>query len=64
MFKLKVIEKIPDSCNAKKHYQSLLREENAKLVKQSKIITQKLTRLENLKYFHINPKLKLLKLLY
>ena len=35
----KVIEKIPDSCNAKEHYQSFIKYKNTKSVKQSEIIT-------------------------
>ena len=33
------IEKEPDSCNAKEHYQSFIRKKNTKLVKQSKVIS-------------------------
>ena len=40
LFATKLIEKIPDSHNAKKHHQSFLREKNTKPVKQSKIIIQ------------------------
>ena len=36
---IKLIGKIPDSCNAKEHYQSFLRKQNRKSVKQSEIIT-------------------------
>ena len=35
----KLIEKIPDSRNAKEHYQSFIRKKNTKSVKQSEIIT-------------------------
>ena len=35
----KVIEKIPDSCNAKEHYQLFIKYKNTKSVKQSEIIT-------------------------
>ena len=35
----KLIEKIPDPCNAKEHYQSFIRKKNTKSVKQSRIIT-------------------------
>ena len=35
----KSIEKIPDPCNAKIHYQSFVRKKNTKSVKQSKIVT-------------------------
>ena len=35
----KLIEKIPDPCNAKQHYQSFTRKRNTKSVKQSKIVT-------------------------
>ena len=34
----KITEKIPDTCNAKQHYQSFIRRENRKSVKQSKLI--------------------------
>ena len=35
----KLIEKIPDPCNAKEHYQSFFKKEKQKSVKQSEIIT-------------------------
>ena len=35
----KLIEKIPDPCNAKEHYQSFIRKKNRKSVKQSEIVT-------------------------
>ena len=35
----KLIEKIPDRRNAKEHYQSFIRKENTKSVKQSEVIT-------------------------
>ena len=35
----RLIEKTPDLCNAKEHYQSFLRKKNRKSVKQSEIIT-------------------------
>ena len=35
----KLVEKIPDPCNAKERYQSFLRKKNRKSVKQSEIIT-------------------------
>ena len=35
----KLIGKVPDGCNAKEHYQSFLRKQNRKSVKQSEIIT-------------------------
>ena len=35
----KLIEKVPDPHNAKQHYESFLRKENRKSVKQSEIIT-------------------------
>ena len=35
MFANKLIEKVPDPCNAKQHYESYLRTKNKKLVKQS-----------------------------
>ena len=34
----KLIENIPDPCNAKEHYQSFIRKKNKKQVKQSEII--------------------------
>ena len=39
LFANKLIEKIPDPCNAKQHYQSFIRRKNRKSAKQSKIIT-------------------------
>ena len=47
MFANKLIEQIPDSFNAKEHYQSFIRKKNTKSVKQSKIITQKPKTFEN-----------------
>ena len=35
----KSVEKVPDPCNAKEHYQSFIRKKNRKSVKQSEIIT-------------------------
>ena len=35
----KLVEKIPDPCNAKEHYQSFTRKKNRKPVKQSEIVT-------------------------
>ena len=46
-FANKLIEQIPDSFNAKEHYQSFIRKKNTKSVKQSKIITQKPKTFEN-----------------
>ena len=43
----KLIEKILDPRNAKEHYQSFLRKENRKSVKQSEIITYQLKTFEN-----------------
>ena len=43
----KLIEKIPDSRNAKEHYQSFIRKKNTKSVKQSKIITYQPKTFEN-----------------
>ena len=37
----KLIEKVPDPYNAKKHYESFLRKKNRKSIKQSEIITYK-----------------------
>ena len=39
LFPNKLIQKISDSRNAKKHYQSFLRKKNTKSVKQSEIIS-------------------------
>ena len=39
LFWNKLIQKIPDSRNTKKHYQSFLRKKNTKSVKQSEIIS-------------------------
>ena len=39
LFTNKLIEKTPDPCNVKEHYQSFIRKKNTKLVKQSKMIT-------------------------
>ena len=47
LFANKLIEQIPDSFNAKEHYQSFIRKKNTKSVKQSKIITQKPKTFEN-----------------
>ena len=44
----KLIEKTPDPRNAKEHYQSFIKEENTKSVKQSKIITYQSKTFENL----------------
>ena len=46
----KLIEKLADSSNAKEYYNSDLKKKNAKLEKQSKIITQQLKDLENPKH--------------
>ena len=43
----KLIEKIPDACNAKEYHESFLKSKIKKLVKQSKIITQKPKTMEN-----------------
>ena len=43
----KLIENIPDLCNAKEHYQSFIRNKNTKSVKQSKIITYQPKTFEN-----------------
>ena len=37
----KLIEKIPDASNAKEYYNSYLKKSNRKLLKRSKIITQR-----------------------
>ena len=44
----KLIEKIPDTRNAREHYQSFIRKKNTKSVKQSKIITYQPKTFENL----------------
>ena len=43
----KLIEKIPDPCNAKKYYQSFIRKKNKESEKQSVIITYQPTTVEN-----------------
>ena len=43
----KLSEKIPDSRNAKEHYQTFLRKKNTKLLKQSEIITYQPKAFEN-----------------
>ena len=44
----KLIEKIPDPCNAKEHYQSFIRKKNKKkIVKQSELITYQPKTFEN-----------------
>ena len=43
----KLIENIPDPCNAKEHYQSFIRNKNTKSVKQTKIITYQPKTFEN-----------------
>ena len=43
----KLVEKIPDPRNTKKHYQSFIRKKNTKSVKQSKIITYQTKTVEN-----------------
>ena len=43
----KLIEKIPDPCNAKEHYQSFIRKKNRKSVKQSKVIPYQPKTFEN-----------------
>ena len=43
----KLIENIPDPCNAKEHYQSYIGKKNIKSVKQSKIITYQPKPFEN-----------------
>ena len=50
---LKLIEKISDPCNAKKHYQSFIRKKNTKSVKQSEITTYQPTIFENLNIIDI-----------
>ena len=39
MFANKLVEKIPDPCNAKKHYQPFIIKNNRKSLNQSEIIT-------------------------
>ena len=43
----KLIEKISDPCNGKKHYQSFIRMKNKKSIKRSEIITYQLKTFEN-----------------
>ena len=43
----KLIEKIPDLCDAKEHYQSLIRKKNTNSVKQWKISTYQSKTFEN-----------------
>ena len=43
----KLIEKLPDPCDAKEHYQSFIRNKSTKSVKQSKIITYEPKPFEN-----------------
>ena len=50
----KLIEKVPDSDNAKEHYESLSNEKNKKSVKQAEIITYQPKTFENPKIVDIN----------
>ena len=43
----KLIEKIPDPCKAKEHYQLFIRKKNTKSVKQSEIFTSQTKSFEN-----------------
>ena len=43
----KLIEKLPDLCNTKEHYQSFIRKKNTKSVKQSEIIPYQPKTFEN-----------------
>ena len=52
-FANKLIEKVLNPCNAKKNYQTLIRNENRKSVKKSKIIAYKPEAFENPKIFGI-----------
>ena len=48
MLTSKLIQKLPDTCNAKEeHYQSFIRKENRKSVKQSEIVTHQPETFEN-----------------
>ena len=47
LFANKLIKKIPNPRNTKEHYQSFIRKENTKSVKQSKIITYQLKNFKN-----------------
>ena len=47
MLATKLIEIIADPCNAKEHYQSVLKKKNTKSVKQLKIITMQAKTFEN-----------------
>ena len=49
----KLIEKIPDPCNIKEHYQLFIRKKNTKSVKQSQIITYQPKTFENPKIVNI-----------
>ena len=49
-----MIVKIPDSHNAKKHYQSFLRKKNRKSAKQSEIITYQTKTFKNPNIVNIN----------
>ena len=49
-----MIVKIPDSHNAKKHYQSFLRKKNRKSAKQSEIITYQTKTVKNPNIVNIN----------
>ena len=53
MLATKLIEIIPDLCNAKKHYQSFVRKENTKSIQQSKLITYQPKAFENPNIFDI-----------
>ena len=50
----KLIEKIPDPCIAKEHYQSFIRKKNTKSVKQSEAITYQPKAFENPNIVDIN----------
>ena len=49
-----LVNKLPDSCNGKEHYQSSIGKKNRKSVKQSEIITYQSKTLENSNIFGIN----------
>ena len=51
----KLMEKIPDPCNANEHYQSFLRNKNRKSVKHSEIITYQPKTFENPNIVDMKP---------
>ena len=49
----KQIEKIPDPCNAKEHYQSFIKKKKRKSLKQSEIVTYQPKTFKNPNIVHI-----------